>query len=63
MHFVDENNNHLILELFVYTLHAYIYLHKKFYIVLIILNWLINLSVFKCLLWINKNTKMIFINP
>jgi hypothetical protein len=63
MHFVDENNNHLITELFVYALHAYVYLHKKFDIVLIILNWLINLSVFKCLLWINKNTKMISINP
>jgi len=63
MIFVDENNNTLIMKLFVYALHAYICLHKKFVTFLIILNWLINLSVFKCLLWINKNTKMISINP
>ena len=44
MIFVDENNNPLIMKLFVYALHAYIYLHKKFDTILIILNWLINLS-------------------
>ena len=44
MIFVDENNNTLIMKLFVYALHAYICLHKKFDTILIILNWLINLS-------------------
>jgi hypothetical protein len=51
------------MKICVYALHAYTYLHKKFGTVLIIINWLMNLSVFKCFLWINKNTKMISINP
>jgi hypothetical protein len=51
------------MKLFVYALHANTYLHKKFSTILIILNWLINLSVFKCLLWIIKNNKMVSINP
>jgi hypothetical protein len=40
------------MKLFVYALHANIAFHKKFGIVLINLNWLINLSVFKYLFFI-----------
>jgi len=42
------------MKFFVYALNDNIYLHKKFGTVLIILNWLINLSVFKCFILINK---------
>jgi hypothetical protein len=45
------------MKLFVYALHANTWLHKKFGPVLIKVTWLINLSMFKCLLWIDKYNK------
>ena len=62
MIFVDKNINPVMLKLFVELLCAYIYLQKKFGTILIILNWLINLSVLKFLLWINKNNKIVSVN-
>jgi hypothetical protein len=49
MIFINKNIDPLTINFFVYALHAYTYLHKKFGIILIILNLLINLNVFKCL--------------
>jgi hypothetical protein len=50
------------MKLFVYALHANTCLHKNFGTVLIILNWLINLNVFKCLFFGLINIKMVYIN-
>jgi hypothetical protein len=50
------------MKLFVDALHANTCLHKKLGTGLINVTWSINLTMFKCLLWINKNNKMISIN-
>ena len=57
MIFVDKSINPFMMKLFVNAIHAYTYLHKKFGTVLINVTWLINISMFKYLLWINKNNK------
>jgi hypothetical protein len=48
------------MKLFVYALHANTWLHKKFGPVLIKVTWLIHLSMFKCLLWIDKYNKWFY---
>jgi hypothetical protein len=50
MIFIGLNMYPLIMKLFVHASHVNACLHKKFGTILIIINWLINLSGFKCLL-------------
>jgi hypothetical protein len=50
------------MKLFVYALHANTCLHKKLGTGLRKVTWSTNLIMFKCILWINKNNKMISIN-
>jgi hypothetical protein len=50
MIFVDKNIDPFMMKQCVYALHAYTCLHKKFGTILINITWLINLSMFKCLL-------------